>query len=185
VLLHLVDSTSPDPVTDFELIEGEIRAYDPRLEDVARVVAVTKADIDGEQAKASAKALSEHLGRPVQVIAAVNGEGTEALAAELMELVKTEREREESAIPEEMPVLRPESQERFSIHRDEEGRYVVEGHRIVTFVEMMDTDMEGSRAEIDRRLSRWGITKALRRAGAQPGDRVVFGTVELEWEAVD
>jgi len=182
VLLHLVDSTSPDPVTDFELIESEIRAYDPRLEQVARVVAVTKADIDPEQAKRSAKTLSEHLGRPVHVIAAINSEGTEALAKDLMELVKVERERQESAIPEELPVLRPESQERFTIHREGDGRYRVEGHRIVTFVEMMDTDMEGSRAEVDRRLARWGVTNALRRAGAQPGDTVVFGTVELEWE---
>ena len=27
ILLHLVDSSSPDPVTDYELIEGEVRAY--------------------------------------------------------------------------------------------------------------------------------------------------------------
>jgi len=182
VLLHLVDSTSPDPVTDFELIEGEIRAYDPRLENVARAVAVTKADINPEQAKRSAKTLSEHLGQPVHGIAAVNGEGTEALAKDLMELVKVERDRQEAALPDEVPVLRPESQERFSIQRDGAGRYVVEGHRIVTFVEMMDTGMEGSRAEIDRRLARWGVTKALRRAGIKQGDTVVFGIVELQWE---
>jgi Obg family GTPase CgtA-like protein len=50
------------------------------------------------------------------------------------------------------------------------------------FVEMMDTEMEGSRAEVDRRLERWGVYKAVRRAGVQPGDTVVFGETELSWE---
>src|SRR5690606_26354550 len=84
VLLHLIDSQSPDPVTDYELIEGELRAYDPRLDEVARVVAVTKADIDPEQARQSASTLAAHLGREVRCISALTGEGTEELAAELL-----------------------------------------------------------------------------------------------------
>ena len=45
VLLRLIDSTSPDPVTDYELIEGELRAYDPKLDDVARVVEIGRAHV--------------------------------------------------------------------------------------------------------------------------------------------
>jgi Obg family GTPase CgtA-like protein len=60
---------------------------------------------------------------------------------------------------------------------------VVEGYRPVSFVEMMDTEMPGARDEIERRLERWGIARALRRAGIEPGDTVVFGEVELKWEA--
>jgi Obg family GTPase CgtA-like protein len=59
---------------------------------------------------------------------------------------------------------------------------VVEGRRIIQFVEMMDTDMEGADAEVQRRLERWGVVKALRRAGARAGDVVVFGDVEIEFE---
>lgn len=182
VLLHLIDSTSPDPVTDFELIEGELRAYDPKLDEVARVVAVTKADIGEEAARESARLLAGHLGREVRVISAELEQGTEELTAELMALVNEERERAAATPHEEMPVLRPESQERFSVYRDDGGRFVVEGRRIVTFVEMMDTEMEGARDEIGRRLERWGVGKALRRLGIEEGDPVVFGEVELRWE---
>jgi GTPase len=182
VLLHVVDSTSPDPVTDYELIEGELRAYDPKLDNVVRVVAVTKSDISEEQANASAKALSAHLGVPVRVVSAEFQTGTEELCAELMRLVHIERARAAAEPPGELPVLRPQSQERFSVYREGPGRFVVEGHRVVTFVEMMDTEMVGAADEIIRRLDRWGVTRALRREGVKTGDRVVFGETEIGWE---
>ena len=182
VLLHLVDSSSPDPVTDFELIEGELRAYDPKLERVARVVAVSKADIDEEFARASADTLEAHLGRPVRVISAELEIGTEALTAELMALVNEEKAKAAEEPDDEIPVLRPASEERFSVYKDEAGRFVIEGYRAVSFVGMMDTEMTGAYDEILRRLERWGIAKVLRREGIVNGDTMVFGEVELPWD---
>ncbi len=183
VLLHLIDSTSPDPVTDYELIEGELRAYDPKLDLVARVVAVTKADIDDEQARHSGDTLEAHLGRPVRVISAELETGVEALLAELMALVRAEKEKPPEESSDEIPVLRPASEERFNVYRDEAGRFVIEGYRAVSFVNMMDTEMPGAYDEILRRLERWGIAKVLRREGIEPGDTMLFGETEIEWDA--
>lgn len=182
VLLHVIDSTSPDPVTDYELIEGELRAYDPKLDEVARIVAVTKSDLDLEQASTSAATLAKHLGAEVRVISADEAAGTEELCAELMELVTAEREKAVNQRPEELPVLRPPSVERFNVSVDDDGRFIVEGNRPVTFVHMMDTGMAGSYDEIIRRMERWGIAKELRRLGIKPGDVMVFGDIELAWE---
>lgn len=182
VLLHLIDSASPDPVTDYELIEGELRAYDPKLDLVARVVAVSKADLDEEQARASADALEAHIGQPVRVISAELEIGTDALLAELMALVVEEKTKAVDHSTEEIPVLRPASEERFSVFKDEEGRFVIEGYRAVSFVQMMDTEMVGAYDEILRRLERWGIAKVLRREGIKAGDRMLFGDVELPWD---
>ncbi|MGE5597264.1 MAG: GTPase ObgE [Hyphomicrobiales bacterium] len=182
VLLHVVDSTSPDPVTDYELIEGEVRAYDPKLENIPRVVAVTKADLGHEAAERSAETLEAHVGRPVAVISAAAGDGVQELMNELMLLVRRERERAEHEEPEELVVLRPQPRERFTVERVGEDRFEVDGRRVVTFVQMMDTGMEGAMDEIYRRLDRWGVTKELRRQGVKPGDTVAFGGVEIEWE---
>jgi GTP-binding protein len=182
VLLHVVACESPDPVTDFELIEAELRAYDPALEDVARVVAITKADLDRAAAERSAEVLSAHLGRPVRVISARDGSGIEPLKEELMALVTAERLRAGSLPPAELPVIRPAPVDRFTVTVDGDGRYVVEGYGPVTFVEMMDTGMAGALDEVMRRLERWGIAKELRRLGIRPGDVVVFGNVEIAWE---
>jgi GTP-binding protein len=182
VLLHLVDSSSPDPVTDYELIEGEIRAYDPRLESLARVIAVSKADLDAERAAASAAALTAHAGGTVRVISGETGEGVDALKQELMALVVRERQTAAAEPTEEVPVLRPASQQRVAVEEVAPHRFVVDGRRVVSFVEMMDTDMEGAREEIRRRLERWGIIAALRRAGIEDGDMMVFGEVEIPFE---
>ncbi len=182
VLLHVIDSTSPDPVTDFELIEGEIKAYDATLENVPRVIAVTKSDLGLEQAQESAATLAAHVGRPVRVISADTFEGTEELAAELNRLVKEEKAKAIAIDDEELPVLRPESRERFSVEPMEDGKFRVEGKRVVQFIEMLDTEMEGAYDEMMRRLDRWGVSKALRRAGAKPGDKLVIGETEIPWE---
>ena len=182
VLLHVVSCESPDPVTDYELIEGELRAYDPGLEHVARVVAVTKADLDHAAAERSAEALAAHLGRPVRVISAHDGTGLEPLKEELMALVAAELARAASQPPAEVPVIRPAPVDRFVVTIDEDGRYVVDGYTAVTFVKMMDTGMPGALDEVMRRLERWGIAKELRRLGIKPGDVVVFDDVEIAWE---
>jgi Obg family GTPase CgtA-like protein len=57
----------------------------------------------------------------------------------------------------------------------------VEGERVVTFAEMMPMGMEEGRQELWWRLGRWGVSGALRRAGARAGDRVRLGDLELEW----
>ncbi|MDW8046873.1 MAG: GTPase ObgE [Chloroflexota bacterium] len=182
VLAHLVDSSSPDPTTDYELIRGELRAYDPALESIPEVVVVTKADLDPERAERAAAELAAHTGRETFVVSALEGRGLEPLTRRLMEIVRGARETEAARPPEAVPVLRPAPQERFRVVREGDGRFAVEGERVVRFVEMTDTGMEGADDEILRRLERWGVAKALRRAGVRPGDRIRFGTVELVWQ---
>jgi GTPase len=181
VLLHVVDSSSEDPVTDFELIEQELRTYDTKLDEVPRVIAVTKSDLDEELAQLSAGTLKEHLGKDVQVVSAVDGVGTKDLLELLHQMVTEEKARAVETPPDELPVLRPRTQERFTVEEGEEGEFVVDGRRIVAFVEMMDMEMEGARDEVERRLHRWGVSKVLRRKGVKEGDTVHFGEVSLNW----
>jgi Obg family GTPase CgtA-like protein len=143
---------------------------------------VSKADLDEDAARLSADTLEGHLGRPVRVISAELEIGTEALTAELMALVNEEKAKPRDESSDEIPVLRPASEERFSVHKDGGGRFVIEGYRAVSFVSMMDTEMPGAYDEILRRLERWGITKVLRREGIETGDTLVFGEIELEWD---
>ena len=149
---------------------------------MARVVAVTKCDLDPAAAELSANTLVAHLGQPVRIISADDRTGTEDLVKELMALVTVEKARIVTQDPDEVPILRPQSRERFNVSKERDGRFAVEGYRCVSFVEMMDTEMPGARDEIDRRLDRWGISRALRREGIQRGDTMVFGEVELKWD---
>ena len=64
-----------------------------------------------------------------------------------------------------------------------EGKYEVEGRRLAVMAEMLNLSEDESRAEFYRRLTRFGVVAALRRAGVQNGDRVRFGETEMSWDA--
>ena len=182
VLLHLVDCSSVDPVTDYELIDSEVRAYDEKLADIPLVVAVTKSDLEEEIALEAALTLEAHVGLPVATISAHEGVGTDGLVAQLMALVSDERALAASRPPEVMPVVRPQPEERFIVTPRGPGLFIIEGQRVVTFVEMMDLEMEGAKDEVYRRLARWGVARELRRKGVSEGDTVRFGSVEIIWQ---
>ncbi|HJP41009.1 MAG TPA: GTPase ObgE [Dehalococcoidia bacterium] len=183
VLLHLVDCSSPDPITDLELIRGELEAFQEDVSTIREVAAVSKKDIDAEGARVSAEKLAAHLGgAEVTAISAVTGEGVEPLVAELLALVKAERALLGAEEVAALPVIRPPDMDRFNVEPAGPARWVVEGVGVVQFVETMDLQMEGAFEEVERRLLRWGVIKELNRLGVQPGDAIVFGRVEIEWE---
>ena len=159
-----------------------MHAYDERLDRIPRVVVVTKADLDEETAQGRAQALASHRGHGVAAISAEAGIGVEALLAELMTLVREEREKAATQDSEEIVIIRPAGRERYSVTESGPNEFRVEGRQVVTFVEMMDTTMEGAKDEVLRRLERWGVGKALRKAGVVPGDRITFGETVIEWE---
>jgi GTP-binding protein len=113
-------------------------------------------------------------------ISAATGEGMPELLRRLLELLST---LEVPVQPEpELPVLRPRGrQPRFTVTKGD-GLFVVDGEGPVSLVEMMGLESQEARLEVLRRLGRMGVVSALRRAGVRPGDRVRFGTAEIEWQ---
>ncbi|MCH7953910.1 MAG: Obg family GTPase CgtA, partial [Chloroflexi bacterium] len=81
------------------------------------------------------------------------------------------------------PVVRPDGRPGSVTIQREDGAYHIVGERAVAFAEMMPLGVDEGRAELWRRFGRWGVTGALKRAGAKRGDRIVLGSVELEMEA--
>ncbi len=79
-------------------------------------------------------------------------------------------------------VLRPRGERRFAVQKLRPGRYAVEGRRLAAMAEMLNLAEDEARAEFFRRLTRFGVTAALRRAGVKNGDRVRFGETEITWD---
>ncbi len=179
VLIHLVDGASPDPLSDMDALNSELKEYGGGLAGRPQEVVVNKVDLPEVSGRMSD--LQERFaGRGIrpQFVSAVERQGTDELVRRLAQLVAAESESEpvEEAAP-----IRPEPlRRRFDVRR-EGGGFRVEGERVVTFAEMMPVGVEEGRQELWWRLRRWGVSGALRRAGAQPGDRVRLGSVELEW----
>lgn len=92
VLLHLIDGTSQDVLSDYETIVGELEAYGGDLADKPRIVVLNKADALGEQADDLVVLLREE-GIPVHsAISGVTGEGVpEVLRALRREILSARR----------------------------------------------------------------------------------------------
>ena len=70
----------------------------------------------------------------------------------------------------------------FSIALHDEV-YVVTGKAAERLAAMADLSTLDGVLYFQQRLDRMGITAALERAGAQAGNTVVIGPLELEWQA--
>jgi GTP-binding protein len=183
LLVHILDGSSADPLEDMRVVNEELREYAHGLAERPQIVVVNKTDLPEVAARREeiAARLSAE-GIAPGFISAATGDGVGEL---IEDLARRLREAEEETRREEqppVPVLRPPERTGAVRVRREDGAFRVEGERAVAFAEMMPLDSDEGRAEFWRRLGRWGVLGALRRAGARPGDRVRLGRVELEIE---
>lgn len=185
VLIHVVDAASTegrDPVEDIRAINRELKAYDPALAEKKQVIAANKVDVidwDGEDPVEKLKAEFEPEGIRVFPISAVSGQGVKELLYSVKELLNSikqtpvvfEREFDLSSI-EAAPSLP------YTVEKDEEGIYVVEGPRIEKMLGYTNLESEKGFEFFQKFLKNNGILDELEKAGIQEGDTVrMYGLV--------
>ena len=177
LLVHLIDGGNPEPWDDMLAINRELSEYGQGLQGRQQIVAINKIDIVevGERRDELETLFRKGEIEPV-FISAAGGEGVEDLVTELARRLKEMDEAEaalnavEVAAEQELPppvglppAGRPGS---VSIQR-KDGAYHIAGDRAVAFAEMMPLEVDEGRAELWQRFGRWGVTGALKRAGAR------------------
>ncbi len=179
VLVHMVDGSSRDPLADVDAVNRELSEYSDTLADRPQLLVVNKVDLpEVEERVSELEEMFGERGMTPVFISAAERRGTDELARQLAERLAAQVE---ESPQEAAPTIRPQPLgRRFEVRREGEG-FRVEGERVVTFAEMMPVGVEEGRQETWWRLGRWGVSGALRRAGARPGDIVRLGKVELEW----
>ena len=180
VLVHLLDAGAEDPVKDHAVIRRELALYDPRLVEKPEIVVLNKIDLP--EARAHAERLRDAFGegREALLISGATGEGVAALVQRLQRLLQETAPKIETK-PATLPVLRPRAQERIEVERID-SVFVVHGQRAQEEALKLGAGGPEALDELQARLRRLGLERALRRAGARPGDRLRVGEVELEWQ---
>ncbi len=178
VLVHLIDGTRPDPACDVETLNSEMAAFNEALAGKRQVLVVNKLDLpEVRERRASLETALARETLPPLFVSAATGEGVDTLLRVLLAALSEE---EAEPAPEPVVLRPPARRPRFTVSGGDHV-YRVEGERAVAAIEMMGLESEEARQEVLRRLTRMGVVGALRRAGVQPGDRVRFGSVEMEW----
>jgi GTPase len=189
VLVHVLDLApldGSDPEENHATVEREIERHDPRLAELPRVLALSKADlVTPAEAAETAVAWRQRLGDevPVVVTSAATGHGVEALGALLARLVPP-LPPAEGPLPGERDlaehrVFRPADERGWRVERVGEG-FRVSGPGVERLVARYDLGNEEALAHLESRLRGLGVIAALEEAGFQAGDDVEIAGVEFE-----
>ncbi len=178
VLVHVVDMSAENPQRDIDVVREEMAAFGHGLVEKPWVLALNKVDLPGAPERATELGqIIRGTGVETYAISAITGEGTARLVDALFERVRRIRDERPA---EQEAVLRPRPGETFMVKKSE-GVFLVTGEHPKRVLQKLGIDSDEARIEVDRRLRRMGVIKALDRAGARSGDRVRIGDVEVEW----
>lgn len=183
VLIHVLDaagSEGRDPLEDFEKINGELAKFSEALGQLPQVVAANKMDLpEAQEYLARIQPLLEQRGYRVYPVSAATGEGFDALLDGIIELL--------SKLP---PVLVYEEEELelsqtyapgFTLRRDDDGAYVLEGGQVQKLLDTTDPNSQESMRRFQQILIKSGMISALREAGAKEGDTIRLGGWDFDF----
>lgn len=190
VLIHLLDGSAPDPLSDMVTIDRELALFDEELARKPQILAINKLDLPDVAARIPElqRRLAER-GLEALVLSGATGVGVRDLLNRVLQLLDEARREPGSssaseAAEKETSVLRPSpagGRPQMRVWR-ENGAYVVEGNRRVeAMAEMLDLSDQEAWMTFERRLQRLGTLAALRRAGVRAGDHVRFGHTVVTW----
>ena len=190
VLVHVVDAASVegrDPVEDIRTINAELKAYNPSLLERPQVIAANKVDSiyntgeeDWEDPVERLKREFEPEDIQVFAISAVTGQGVKELLYHVNDLLKTvdrkpvifEKEFEYQYQGENLP---------YTVERNEDGIYVVEGPKIEKMLGYTNLDSEKGFQFFQKFLKDSGILAELEEAGIEEGDTVRMYGLEFDY----
>ena len=189
VLVHVLDVSGGlegrDPLTDFEIINGELAAYDEAMAEKPLLVALNKIDLlEARDQVEQVRVHIEGLGFNVFPVSGATGEGVPALLNAVGAALRESkaRELEASATEERKRYTLPEHDERdWAVARLSKHHFAVTGTGIERFAKMTDFGNDEAVERFQRTLESSGIARELNRQQIAPGDVVHLGGHELVW----
>ena len=185
VLIHVVDAASTegrDPLEDICAINKELRSYNEDLMSRPQVIAANKMDAVFDQECDSLDRIRrefEPQGIKVYPISAVSGKGVRELLYGVYDLLKGLNSEPVVFAPNQLLSRRNLGMNPpFTVERNDDGEYVVEGPRIEKMLGYTNLESEKGFVFFQNFLKDSGVLEELEKAGIQEGDTVrMYGLV--------
>jgi len=183
-IIHVIDVATlegRDPVKDFEIINNELKAFNPLLADKPQVIAANKMDISGadENYVAFQEVMSKK-GYEVFPISAATGAGLDKLMSYVYEQLQTLPVVNLIEKYDEFVLYTAEKERLFEI-TIEEGVYVVDSKWIRKLIGSVNIEDYESMQYFQRVLRSKGIIAALEEEGCKDGDSVRVYNYEFDF----
>ncbi len=183
VLIHVLDVSGMegrDPIEDFHKINNELKLYNEKLFKRPQIIAANKMDLS--EARDNYERVAEYmsgLGHEIYPISAATGDGLSALMQRASQLLAEYVEEPEEIAEAKVYEAKPE--DGFSVKRDDDGAFVVEGAGIEKLVAMTRFGDEEGVRRFQAIWRKMGIDEELRARGIQEGDTVRIRDMEFEF----
>jgi len=186
VLIHLLDGNSDEPFLDLAQINSELALFDPALGDKPQIVVLNKMDLPEVEAKWEKlkEQLTEKGYKDIYSISAVTNQGIRPILYRAAQLLEETPDYEYRVDPEddEMPVYTYDNDpQEYLILKTDRG-WKISGAALERAAAMTYWEHFQSIRRFHKILEAMGVDRALREAGVEPGDTVIIGDHELEWE---
>ncbi|MFF4418920.1 GTPase ObgE [Streptosporangium sp. NPDC001559] len=190
-LVHVIDCATMepdrDPISDYEAIEAELRAYG-KLEDRPRLAVLNKADVpDARELADIVRPMLEERGMRVFTISAATHEGLKELTYAMGEMVDAARKAAPVVEPTRL-VIKPKQlgDTGFAVRRVDDNTFQVTGAKPERWIRQTDFTNDEAVGYLADRLERLGVEEELTKAGAKAGAEVIIGSMEngyiFDWQ---
>lgn len=188
MLVHVVDiagTDGRDPAEDYEAINRELHLHDERLSELPQFVALNKMDVlQDQEAVARVRSLAARDGRQCFEISGVTHQGVEplvnAVARKLDEIAPVDELADKTVQPRKFEAPLPPVH-RLEVRRMAPNVYVVRGSEVEAVIERVNLESQYGVEWLHAQLDEMGILEQLDALGAEPGDTVFVGDIELEY----
>lgn len=183
VMIHMVDAASTegrDPIQDIRVINEELRAYSEEVAARPQVIAANKVDcFYGDEEETVLTLLKEEFepqGIRVFPISAVTGKGVRELLYYVKNLLDETKD-EKRIFEKEYLIQEPDFQnEPFSVWKEDEGVFKIEGPRVERMLGYTNLDSEKGFEFFQNFLKNNGMLGELEELGIEDGDTVeIYG----------
>ncbi len=190
VIIHIVDAASVegrDPVEDIQKINAELEAYDPSILERPTVIAANKLDalyVDEDMEDPVERLRREFEPQGIQVfpISAVSGQGVKELLYHVKEMLKNVDDKPVIFEKEfDINELRIDENLPYTVARDDDGGFRVEGPRIEKMLGYTNLDSEKGFEFFQNFLKDTGILEQLEEGGIEEGDTVRMYGLEFDY----
>ena len=181
VLLHVVDPEGFDGMSaeeSIKVIEKELKAFDKKLAQKPRIIAINKMDLPSAK-KVYEAIKKKHKKQKVFLISAATGEGVTDVLDEIVKILAATPV--EIITPEEKKTVTHKVEPIFTIERGEDDVIYITGKKIEEFIAMTNFSQPEAVARLRGIFKKIGLEKALNKQGVQEGDTIVVGGREFEW----
>ena len=175
VIAHVIDmsgSEMRDPYEDYLLINNELKEFNEKLIEKPQIIIANKMDIPG--AKENLEEFKKKVDVEVYEISAATNQGLDKVVnrlADLLDEIPSNPLYDESQI-ESHVLYKFKKEEPFTIRREDDGVWVIEGKEVERIFKMTKFSSEEAVYRFSKKLRRMGIDDKLQELGAEEGDQV-------------